>query len=192
MVGPRELGGLGGTAEKGLDAPGEPLLVVQEIEKGAHGKEAGEPARDDQQGEEHDEQELHELAEQGVGHGAALLDPHPAAEAFFVRMVEHEARFGVAPAVVAGAVVEVHEPEAFHLEPAAHHGLGPLAHDLVQAVLGVLDPAVASELLDLQVGGLGEAPDLGEELRRLLVREDRLFRELLGHGGIVAEEPPAS
>ena len=44
----------------------------------------------------------------------------------------------------------------------------------------------------LQVGGLGEAPDLGEELRRLLVREDRLFRELLGHGGIVAEEPPAS
>src|SRR6266571_3720111 len=118
---------------------------------------------------------------------AASLDPHPAPEAFFVGMVEHEARFGIAPAVAAGAVVEVHEPEALHLEPAAHHGLGPLAHHLVEAVLGVLDPPVAGEILHLQVGGLGEAPNLGEQLRRPLVREDRLFRELLGHGGIVAE-----
>src|SRR5258706_1804924 len=105
-----------------------------------------------------------------------LLDPHAAAEALLVGMVEQQAGLGIAPAVVAGPVVEVHEPQALHLEASLHHGLGPTPHHVVETGLGVLIGLVLGQLLHHAVGLFGEASHLREEGRRFLVRADRLLR----------------
>src|SRR5687767_5802198 len=106
------------------------------------------------------------------------VDPEAPAEAVFVGMEVVQAVLGVLPAVVAGAVVEVHQPQALDLQAHAREGLRPRADDLVGFValarVACAAAAHGRKRGHAAVGVLGQTPYLGHQRRRFVVREEPL------------------
>src|SRR4051812_27383202 len=109
-----------------------------------------------------------------------LLNCHPPRETIRVAVVVRDAAFGIAPAVVADAVVEVDEPESFRLGPERLELIGPAAHDVAQRrrECGMLRIVFRNAMeLRGQRFGLphrigGHELDLGQERLCLLQRKD--------------------
>src|SRR5439155_24838606 len=67
-----------------------------------------------------------------------LLQRQPSGEAFFVSVEVLERRLGIPPAVVAGARVEVDEPQPLDLRAERENLAGPLADDPLTFLFGLL------------------------------------------------------
>src|SRR5688572_27501405 len=63
---------------------------------------------------------------------ASSLNAHPAPESFLVPVIMPDRFFGVTPAVIPLAVIEIHQPEALGLEPERLHLVGPAVDDVAQ------------------------------------------------------------
>src|SRR6202171_2969042 len=113
-----------------------------------------------------------------------LLERDAAGEAFFVAVKVPERWLGVLPAVVAGARVEVDEPETLDLETERDDRARPLLNDLVARFLG-FDAALAEPAVELR-GLLGQLANLRQQSTGLPERENpalgrAVLEDFLGH-----------
>src|ERR1051325_9024538 len=94
------------------------------------------------------------------------------AKSLFVAVEELQRRLGVAPAVVADAAVDIHEPESFDFDAEREDRLRPLREDALR--LGGL---ALGEVLALRHGLAREPLHFRQELRGFLVREGLLLAQ---------------
>ena len=128
-----------------------------------------------------------------------LDDLHPTGKAFFVAVEVQQGFFGMFPAVIPVTVVEIHQPEAFGLEPQLLDTDSPARHHPVQ--LNIKSVAFSLERLMLRIGrkGLelcrqffcsfrsirGERFHRGQQIARIREREDPALGSGLIHDRII-------
>src|SRR5687768_14092638 len=80
-----------------------------------------------------------------------------------------QGRFRVAPAVVAGAAVEVDEPEALDLHAEGQDGVGPGAHEGL-----IVGRILRLQLVETGRGVVGNAQYFGQQRGGILIGEDSI------------------
>jgi len=93
-------------------------------------------------------------------------------ESLFVPVEILQRFFGVLPAVVAAAVVEVDQPQTFHFDPHFHDRLGPFCDDLLAGIT----QCVTGEGFYFFHGNGRQLLHLREEGRSLFIGKDLLHQ----------------